>query len=387
MHEKLKALLSPFLKALDEETDEGVLGDDYSKDEPCAETITYEALRALIEQAKVSLDAGSEHIDALISAEPSAADDAEAEKVEVARLEALIAMCVQLYGTTNGIIKIASNALRPDNSTSSMAYMEARVAAGKRHSKNDQDIVQQTHDNAVKLGAECTAMKAAAGTPCGCGGHSAEGETQMTRKENIDALLALKDAGFTDEHKRGLDILPDNLLVSLHTLAAKTPGDAIIQAKFAADSALAGHAHGLNAKEAAKRKEDDEAAARVASGTTVEMKAAAAGMSVAQYEESEYLKTAPESIRTLVAGEKARKVARKIELVGVLKTAGALTEEQLNAKSLEDLETLALFAKVETPTDFSGRGLAMRGDTSKDVFLNPPDSYALAREARDKANR
>ena len=210
----------------------------------------------------------------------------------------------------------------------------------------------------------------------------------MERKDHINALVALKGAEFTDDHKKGIDLLPDAMIANLHTLAGKTPADAIVQAKFAADSALAGHAHSLNAKEAADKKKEEDAAAekaRVASQNNpedVKLKAAAAKMTVEEYEEAEYLKTAPQSVRTLVANEKARNATRKTELVNVLKTAGALTEDQLKAKSLEDLETLAKFAKVDE-VDFSGRGLA---GGEKDVFANPPNGYAIALEARNKAH-
>jgi hypothetical protein len=46
--------------------------------------------------------------------------------------------------------------------------------AGARHSNKDQKMVQNLHDTAVTLGADCASMKASAsGSPCGCGNHAA----------------------------------------------------------------------------------------------------------------------------------------------------------------------------------------------------------------------
>ena len=48
----------------------------------------------------------------------------------------------------------------------------------------------------------------------------------MTKKDQIAALVALKDAKFTEEQVKGLEMLPDANVAHLHTLAAKTPPQA-----------------------------------------------------------------------------------------------------------------------------------------------------------------
>jgi hypothetical protein len=394
MNAKIKKLLGPLLKALD--------GDEAVDDDPdeVAETISYTTMRDLIVQAEASLASGKTHVEALI-AENGKGDD---EGIEDAHLEALVAMCVQLYGTTNGVIKLATSCLAPDGNTSPMAYMEQRAAAGARHNKSDQAIIQQTHDNAVQLGADCSGMKTAAGTPCGCGGHTAEGEVQMTRKEHIDALLALKGAEFTDDQKKGIDMLPDATVATLHTLASKTPADSIIQAKAAADAALAGHAHGLNAMDeadkakkaakdaaaAAKAKEDaadggaddDEEDASGKKVKAAQMKAAqAAGFdTIEAHEQDIFLKKNP-TLKALVDKQQKQDADRKAALVKALE-GGKLTAKQLEAKPLDELETLASYAGVEDEkVDYSGRGLP-RAAAEGDVYANPPDGYAIALEKR-----
>ena len=58
----------------------------------------------------------------------------------------------------------------------------------------------------------------------------------------------------------------------------------------------------------------------------------------------------------------------------------AYTEKELEAMDVEQLERLALVAKV----DYSGKGIpvARRAEGTEDVFLNPPDGYAIALKAR-----
>lgn len=206
-----------------------------------------------------------------------------------------------------------------------------------------------------------------------------------------------KPAGFTDEEIKGLGMNSDKEVARLATLAAKSPADSIIQAKAAADAALAGHAHGLKAMDDAKAAKDKEAAdakakaeedakdggadddKEDAAGKKVKaaMKAAAAaGISVEEYEEREFLKTAPASIRAMAAKYKAAEAARKAVLITALK-GGPLTDKQLEAKPLEELETLAAFAGVKEETvDFSGRGMPRAAEAGRDDVA--PDPYSKA---------
>lgn len=131
----------------------------------------------------------------------------------------------------------------------------------------------------------------------------------------------------------------------------------------------------MKGAEAAKA-EQLRAAAITASGKTPE-----------QFDEDEWLKTAPKSLQAMVASKREADATRKDVLVSSLKAASSrLSEEQLKAKSLEDLEVLAAFAKVDEPAaDFSGRGMPRAASDAKDVYLNPPDPYALAIAARNKS--
>lgn len=89
----------------------------------------------------------------------------------------------------------------------------------------------------------------------------------------------------------------------------------------------------------------------------------------------EWLQSAPEEIRSLVARQKASDAKQKADLVGALKTAqDAYSEADLTAMPVNELTKLAKAVKVDAP-DFSGRGLPRTAET--DVFSNPPNGYAL----------
>lgn len=241
----------------------------------------------------------------------------------------------------------------------------------------------------------------------------------MKRTESVQTILTLaakaagkpladyqKTDGFSEEQVKGLNMVPEKTLEALATLAAKSPADSIIQAKHNADTALAAHGHAMNtmdeadkakaAKKAADAKakedaaddgKDDDMEDESGKKRAAAMKAAqAAGLTIEEYEEQEYLKTAPASIRAMAAEHKARTAERKATLVKALK-GGKLTDKQLEAKPLEELETLASYAGVETEetADYSGRGLPRTlEDGSKDVFASPPNGYDIAIEKMRK---
>lgn len=99
--------------------------------------------------------------------------------------------------------------------------------------------------------------------------------------------------------------------------------------------------------------------------------------------EDEYLASAPESIRVLVARQKAIDAAKKTTLVAALKSSQTeYPEAELNTLSVEVLERLSRLAKVDADVDFSGRGLPRNDNQTDDVFSNPPDGYKLAIAAR-----
>ena len=403
------------------------LDDDEMSPDATAELISYQAMQTLIQQAEESLTNGKAQLDALVDAEtenPYQDDD----DIEDARLEALISMCIQVYGTMNGIMKVATASLSCNQDGNGggavnpmMAYMEHRAAIGARHNAEDEATIQgmhdaamDMHDNSVKLGADCTCpdMKAAA-EACGCEGGERMDKAQ--RSAAIKALIDNKDVGLTPEAARWLAGVPDESLEAMQALAgakllalAKSPADQIIQDKANADAALMAHGHALNmvdaakaaaaAKKAEKAKQgdddesdedeadtdgggdddDDEKDMKNAKARAAKMRAAtAAGMTVEEYEEAVFLRTAPDSIRTLVEEKKASDGKERTTLITGLEAAqDVYTKKELQQRDLPELRKLAKMIGVGQPTiDYSGRGVA-RSAEEKDVFSNPPDPYA-----------
>src|ERR1017187_8093355 len=325
LSERFKAAMKPLLKTLDD------VSDDDDLDET-AEDISYAAMLDLVTQAEASMAAGRKHVEALAD-ENGPGDD---EGVEDAHLEALVAMCVQLYGTINGVMKLATSQLAPDDVGSvPMSGAEAyRAALGKEISAKNAKSIQAAHDashtmhtSTVALGAQCNGMKLLAAKQDGeslderksvvsaavsqkfgnvglpgsyayaqttfddhviinkneklysvdykvskdgsieftsdpeevkieyiaAGGRISEGDimTNEARTAAIKTLAELKNANYSPCDLKGIALLSDAGIATLVTLAAKSPADAIIQAKANADAALAGHAHGLNAQDAA----------------------------------------------------------------------------------------------------------------------------------------
>jgi hypothetical protein len=65
------------------------------------------------------------------------------------------------------------------------------AAAGKRHSKYDEDMIQQMHDHAIALGAACQKLtNAGAGAPCSCQSPAPVHKEHTMTKEALMAFLA-----------------------------------------------------------------------------------------------------------------------------------------------------------------------------------------------------
>jgi hypothetical protein len=398
--ERLAALLKGFRAAAE--------SDDTEEE---SEAIGYKALSVLLDQAATSLGVCREAVDALEGSD--LADD-----VEDAHLEAIISMAMQVYGSMNGIIGTATHCLSSYQDATPMAVYEARHAAGARHNAKDQKLIQDTHDMAVKLGASCDSMQAAAlKAACRCTG---EVMTKESRAAAIAALTKNPATGYTADDQKALDAMPDKTIMQLsklavdtaittaeafiRTAAAKTPADQLIQNKANADAALAAHAHGLNQSDAAdaqkkldkmsKDIESKKAEAKDDEPKDAERRAAEerrlATMTPEQREE-EYLKSAPESIRTLVREDKARKSARREELITSLEAAQkAYTKDELTAMTLEQLEkTQTLVASVDptfTP-NFSGQALPVALAAGQQDRNVPPNAYDKQLEARRAAGK
>lgn len=104
-----------------------------------------------------------------------------------------------------------------------------------------------------------------------------------------------------------------------------------------------------------------------------------------QLSEEEFLLRAPGSIKTLVEAHKAEQDALKAALVSQLKDLGANSEEELKKKSIDELRTLAAYARVEVPS-FAGRGMPVdRTTEDRNATFAPPDPYAAGIKALQEA--
>lgn len=92
--------------------------------------------------------------------------------------------------------------------------------------------------------------------------------------------------------------------------------------------------------------------------------------------EEEWLAKAPAKIKALLDAQKAEEDSIRSAIVVQLKDLGNHTEAELKAMPLEQLKTLAGYARVHVP-DFSGRGLpGQRNAAENNTSYAPPDPYA-----------
>lgn len=197
--------------------------------------------------------------------------------------------------------------------------------------------------------AAATALAASPKTACACGAKAAKESEMFT--ERIAKLLANKHNIVKNE--AALKLLGDGELKEVEDAAAAA------EAKVAAAEKMV-----VNEKAAAdaKAKTDKEAADKLA--------AAGAKPSMTR---DEMLAAMPD-VKAMLDERAAHDAIEHAALVTTLKAASSvLTEEQLKAKSLEELRTLAAFAKVEAPVDFSGRGAPRMPEKTEDFA--PPQAY------------
>jgi len=330
-----------------------------------AELIAYQTMRTLCDQIGESYDAISEIVDELIADEAdnptqTPAEEAAETEVETARLESLQVLCMSQYSTLNALMSLTTDCLRPEPAPD----VAPRYMAGARHSATDRQIIQRVHDHAVSLGAECSGMEArAAETPradsstqqpvpvpaevrdmaCTCG-KTTKGEAmnKEQRTELIKTLCADKHSGFTEADSKMLEAAPDERLESFRVAAA------------------------ARAKEVEeKTKPATEPAPKVAESKPLT--------------EDDFMKVAPDSLKSLIARAQAQDAAHKTTLVADLKTAQSeYSESELAAMSIDALERLsrAIGRQVEQPTSYAGRGVPRAAAApEKDVYTNPPNPY------------
>lgn len=180
---------------------------------------------------------------------------------------------------------------------------------------------------------------------------------KSTRAEVIAALVTDKYSGFKDGDETILEACSDTRLEEFRTAsdARKTTSNAF-----------------------GKLETDHR-------NTTARLKIAEDRIRTAEQDltEDEFLQRAPASIKTLIEAHRANESALRASLVSQLKDLGANTEEELKKKSIDDLKTLAAYARVEVP-DFSGRGLPVERTLSDRASYAPPDPYAKPLEALRK---
>lgn len=194
---------------------------------------------------------------------------------------------------------------------------------------------------------------------CSCGNDAATaaGEISMTKAERIAALVTNPHSPIKDAVELGK--LEDATLTALEasTAALKAASEAPKPTPAAATEAT-------------------PAATVAATAATP----AAPAPVVADESEDEFLAKRP-SIKAIVDGHRAAQAAKKVALVASIRAASQLlTEEQLNAKSIEDLEVFAALAKVEAPApavDYSLRGIPRAASSASDLAsFAAPDPYA-----------
>lgn len=166
--------------------------------------------------------------------------------------------------------------------------------------------------------------------------------TKEQRTELIKTLCADKHSGFTEGDTKMLESATDERLDSFRVAAA------------------------ARAKEVEKQTAPPPAA---------EVKAA----EVKPITEDDFIKAAPESLKTLIARAQAQDAAHKTSLVADLKTAQSeYSESELAAMSIESLERLsrAIGHPLEQPTSYAGRGVPRAAAApEKNVYANPPNPY------------
>ncbi len=377
--------------------------------------LSYATMDTLLEQIGESYDEISSVVEDLRAAEEYPASTPEEEEseeeIETARLESLQALCIATYHSLNAMMSMANNLL--DLQTDDMRHAarriidckacegsgnkdgnpcevcdgdgELRVAVGARHSVSDLKVIQDVHDGAVKLGADCkpqlrdmeskmpfkpfekktTDCDACDGTgkkdgeECDkCEGKGkvpfklkeAEGVkmTKEAKTELIKTLVSDKHSGFTVADEKMLEAASDERLEAFRVASVARAAE--IKAAAAAKS------------EQPKLSDDD-----FVKEFGVERGA----------------------LKTLVAKQQAQETERKAELVAALKTAQSeYSESELAAESLERLERLAKVAKIQSASvSYEGARLVPRAAAAKDdVFANPPDPYAAGLEAMRKGS-
>lgn len=172
---------------------------------------------------------------------------------------------------------------------------------------------------------------------------------KATRAEVIAALVTDKYSGFQDGDEALLEACSDTRLEEFRTQSEHRKTDSTSRTKLETEN--------RNVSARLKVAED-------------RIKALEAPMG-----DDEFLQRAPSQYKTIIEAHKAEESAIRASLVSQLKDCGTLQEDELKKKSLEELKTLASYARVTVP-DFSGRGLPVERHASENrQSYAPPNPY------------
>jgi len=175
-------------------------------------------------------------------------------------------------------------------------------------------------------------------------------EDQMKKEAAIKALTSCPCSGFVAADAKELEAFSEERLTAMAEASA------------------------ARAAEKKQGETDLKAAQDKLTTATTEVATLKAAAEKQPTEEEAYAKL-PASLKTLVDKQKATEAAEKDALVTSLKTASnALTEDQLKAKTIDELKVLASFAKVEVP-DYSGKPIPGMRAASDVKQFTPPDPY------------
>ncbi len=354
--------------------------------EEAAELVGYNALRTHLDAMGKAWDEASGLVDELIADETddpteTPAQEAAEEEVETARLEALMSLLGSMASTASSAMSMCMN-LNCDDAPapSDPRYMEAfRAAIGKSISAKNLKTIQGAHDAAhamhdstTALGAACNGMKVMAAKTKDCPECDGTGQMKNDNKQtdcptcngsgevaiNVKAAEAAEETSMTPEQKAAA-------LKALAGCGCDKKFDTDDQIFAALTEATTKHTTELKAAADAKK----EADAKIKT------------LEAAQIPAEELTQ-----LRSLATAKAAQDATEKTELVTKLVALKTLTEEQLKAKSLDDLRTLAAFAKIETP-DFSGRGIAQPRVAAATEDFTPPNPYEAGLKALQGASK
>lgn len=291
---------------------------------------------------------------------------------------------------------------------------ELKVAAGARHSSSDRKVIQDVHDLALKLGAECASKSEpaietlaaedttvadtkihvsekkdeiraalAAEQLCGCGGKQM-GMTPEQKAVEIAALVEHKHSGFTASDAKMLEAASDERIEAFKVAAAAREKEVLkTAAKFSIGDTVK-TSDGVGTVKSSTNGHcvvADKEGKVMGSYAEGELKAAAAPMT-----SEEIVAALPVEYRTMIERQRAQDTAHKADLVTALKTAQEeFSESELAAMPITDLERLSRACKIAQVEEvsYAGRGVPVNRSAADaaNVFANPPDPYEAGLKA------